>query len=143
LASYTLLAADGSGAAELERNVVMKGADWSPFYVEGRTQFLSHSAADEQRAEAMPKDWLGLYHTVGLKSFLAVPIGTAAQTVGVLTIAKEEANAFADAWWVHHTERLCCCRGTQVHAETPFLARAAKFCKPLCCSWLVQFSERS
>ena len=98
LASYTLLAADGLGAAALEQNVVMKGADWSPFHVEGRTQFLSQTSADEQQAEAMPKDWLALYHAVGLKSFLAVPIGTAAQTLGVLTIAKEEVNAFVDAW---------------------------------------------
>jgi hypothetical protein len=76
----------------------MKGADWSPFHVEGRSHFLSMTAADDQQAQALPKDWAALYKVAGLKSFLAVPIGTAHETLGMLTIAKEGVDAFEDEW---------------------------------------------
>lgn len=49
LASYILLAAHGTGAAELERDVVMKGADWSPFQLEGRTAHLYLTAEDDDQ----------------------------------------------------------------------------------------------
>ncbi|KIZ03436.1 hypothetical protein MNEG_4519 [Monoraphidium neglectum] len=99
LASYILLAAHGTGAAELERDVVMKGADWSPFQLEGRTAHLHLTAEDDDQALALPKDWAVLYHTHGLRSFLAVPIGTTNETLGLLTVAKQEAHAFDDEWW--------------------------------------------
>lgn len=49
LASYILLAAHGTGAAELERDVVMKGADWSPFQLEGRHSHLYLTAEDDDQ----------------------------------------------------------------------------------------------
>lgn len=99
LASYILLAAHGTGAAELERDVVMKGADWSPFQLEGRTAHLYLSAADDAQALALPKDWGVLYRAHGLRSFLAVPIGTANETLGLLTVARPEPRAFDGEWW--------------------------------------------
>lgn len=39
-----------------------------------------------------------LYHTHGLRSFLAVPIVTANETLGLLTVAKQEPHAFDDDW---------------------------------------------
>lgn len=99
LASYILLAAHGAGAAELERDVVMKGADWSPFQLEGRTAHLYLSVEDEAQALALPRDWAVLHRAHGLRSFLAVPIGTANETLGLLTVAKPQARAFDDEWW--------------------------------------------
>lgn len=58
-----------------------------------------HTRAQLQ-ALALPKDWAVLYHTHGLRSFLAVPIGTANETLGLLTVAKQQAHAFDDEWWV-------------------------------------------
>lgn len=98
LASYILLAAHGTGAAELEKHVIMKGADWSPYQLEGRTAHLYITASNPEEVAALPKDWAALYQSAQLKSFLAVPIGTASETLGLLTIAKEQANAFDDEW---------------------------------------------
>jgi GAF domain-containing protein len=50
------------------------------------------------QALALPKDWAVLYHTHGLRSFLAVPIGTANETLGLLTVAKQQPHSFDDEW---------------------------------------------
>lgn len=58
-----------------------------------------------RQALALPKDWAVLYHTHGLRSFLAVPIGTTNETLGLLTVAKQEAHAFDDEWCAIWTDR--------------------------------------
>lgn len=55
LASYILLASYGSGAAELEKNVVMKGADWSPFLLDSHTNHIYYSVEDDEQALTLPK----------------------------------------------------------------------------------------
>jgi hypothetical protein len=45
LASYILLACHGSGCAHLESNMVMKGADWSPYQLGGGASHLYLSGA--------------------------------------------------------------------------------------------------
>jgi hypothetical protein len=46
----------------------------------------------------LPKDWAALAQHAGLRSFLAVPIGSATETVGLLTIAKDKPGCFDDEW---------------------------------------------
>lgn len=72
------------------------------------THPLTHPLAPAHQALALPKDWAVLYHTHGLRSFLAVPIGTANETLGLLTIAKQQPHAFDDEWCA---ARGCACRG--------------------------------
>jgi hypothetical protein len=55
LASYILLASYGSGAAELEKNVVMKGADWSPFLLDSHTNHIYYSVEDDDQAKTLPE----------------------------------------------------------------------------------------
>ena len=55
-------------------------------------------APPSAQALTLPKDWAVLYHTHGLRSFLAVPIGTANETLGLLTVAKQQPHAFGDEW---------------------------------------------
>eukprot|EP00775_Hariotina_reticulata_P013923 gene13923-14041_t len=99
LASYILLASYGNGAAELEKFVVMKGADWSPFLLDSHTNHICYSVENDEQALTLPKDWDVLYRVSGIKSFMAVPIGGAGEVLGLLTIAKQEAGAFNDEWW--------------------------------------------
>eukprot|EP00878_Enallax_costatus_P007727 GHUV01008088.1.p1 GENE.GHUV01008088.1~~GHUV01008088.1.p1 ORF type:complete len:865 (+),score=285.58 GHUV01008088.1:142-2736(+) len=99
LASYILLASYGTGAAELEKFVVMKGADWSPFLLDSHTNHIYYSVESDEQANLLPKDWEALYHLCGIKSFMAVPIGGAGEVLGLLTIAKHEEKAFNDEWW--------------------------------------------
>lgn len=54
LASYILLASYGSGAAELEKNVVMKGADWSPFLLDSHTNHIYYSVENDEQASTLP-----------------------------------------------------------------------------------------
>jgi len=118
--SHVLLAAHGVGAAALEDNVVMAGADWSAYQLEDAASLLYLRAADDAAAEALPRDWQALYRAGGLRSFLAVPIGggggggllsapapapgdggpaAVPPRAGMLVIAKEQLNAFDDEWW--------------------------------------------
>uniref|UniRef100_A0A383W413 GAF domain-containing protein n=1 Tax=Tetradesmus obliquus TaxID=3088 RepID=A0A383W413_TETOB len=99
LASYILLASYGNSAAELEKFVVMKGADWSPFLLDSHTNHIYYSVENDEQALTLPKDWDALYRTSGIKSFMAVPIGGAGEVLGLLTIAKQEPGAFNDEWW--------------------------------------------
>lgn len=46
----------------------------------------------------LPKDWAALAEGAGLRSFMAVPIGSPNETVGLLTIAKDKPGAFDDEW---------------------------------------------
>lgn len=55
LASYILLASYGSGAAELEKNVVMKGADWSPFMLDSHTNHIYYSVENKDQALTLPE----------------------------------------------------------------------------------------
>lgn len=55
LASYILLASYGSGAAELEKNVVMKGADWSPFLLDSHTNHIYYSVENKDQALTLPE----------------------------------------------------------------------------------------
>jgi hypothetical protein len=55
LASYILLASYGSGAAELEKFVVMKGADWSPFLLDSHTNHIYYSVENDEQALTLPK----------------------------------------------------------------------------------------
>jgi hypothetical protein len=55
LASYILLASYGSGAAELEKNVVMSGADWSPFLLDSHTNHIYYSVEDDDQAKTLPE----------------------------------------------------------------------------------------
>lgn len=55
LASYILLASYGTGAAELEKFVVMKGADWSPFLLDSHTNHIYYSVESDEQAKLLPK----------------------------------------------------------------------------------------
>jgi hypothetical protein len=55
LASYILLASYGNGAAELEKFVVMKGADWSPFLLDSHTNHIYYSVENDEQALTLPK----------------------------------------------------------------------------------------
>lgn len=55
LASYILLASCGTGAAELEKFVVMKGADWSPFLLDSHTNHIYYSVESDEQANMLPK----------------------------------------------------------------------------------------
>lgn len=52
LASYILLACHGPGSQQLEANMVMKGADWSPYQLDGRAAHLYLSGG--------PWGWVGI-----------------------------------------------------------------------------------
>jgi hypothetical protein len=65
LASYILLASYGNGAAELEKFVVMKGADWSPFLLDSHTNHIYYSVQNDEQALTLPKvrrGWLYASH---------------------------------------------------------------------------------
>lgn len=115
LSSYVLLAVHGAGAGALERQVVMKGADWSAHQLgshgssgagggpgtggsTGPSLCLS-ATGDDAQVGALPRDWQALHAAAGLCSFLAVPIGGPNRRAGVLMLARRAPNAFDDPWW--------------------------------------------
>lgn len=95
--SFVLLAAYGLGAHELERTPVMRGNHWSAAHLQQQPMYLYYTARNDEEAAALPVDFQALYRH-GLRSFLSVPISTDHEVLGVLTIAKEDADGFEVEW---------------------------------------------
>ena len=95
--SFVLLAAYGIGAHELEKVPVTRGAQWSAAHMLQQPMCLYLTAKTPQDAAQLPADFQALYRC-GLRSFLSIPISTDHEVLGVLTIAKEDADGFEVEW---------------------------------------------
>lgn len=100
--SFVLLAAYGVGAHELEKAPVTRGPQWSAAQLLQQPMHLYLTAKTPAEAAALPTDFQSLYR-YGLRSFLSIPIATDHEVLGVLTIAKEDADGFEVEWWVIRT----------------------------------------
>jgi len=97
--SYVLLAAYGNAANELEKTPVMRGSNWSASRLLEQPAYLHAKVSSSDDVAQLPTDFQALYHLGNLRSFLSIPIATDHEVLGVLTIAKEEADGFEVDWW--------------------------------------------
>jgi hypothetical protein len=80
----------------------MRGADWSAFQLETQASHVYISVQgdkEEEEERVLPKDWELLHVKAGLNSFFMVPIGTATEILGTLTVAHKAVDAFDEHWW--------------------------------------------
>eukprot|EP00879_Flechtneria_rotunda_P010551 GHRR01011031.1.p1 GENE.GHRR01011031.1~~GHRR01011031.1.p1 ORF type:complete len:686 (+),score=203.86 GHRR01011031.1:176-2233(+) len=99
-----LVAAQGLGADVLlqQQQLVCSGSQWSAGSFAGKAeplQVMYQTVVSDEQAAALPQDWAQQYHTVGFKTFMAVPVTSHGSLMGVLNFASSQASAFHEYWW--------------------------------------------
>lgn len=127
--AFILLAVSGVAVCELEKNVVMTGTRWSASWMLDKCGPLNKSVFNSADTVGLPDDWLELHKKHSLNSFLALPIASGSQTIGMLTVAKEEPGAFDDHWFQKMLEMLSV--GLLVHLKHDHVLQLCRLMRQL------------